>query len=214
MKKIIIFLVLFLIPLKISAYCDYDSYNLALKKAGHVNIMTSYEIKENEALFTIKIYNLSSGQTIIDDTTGKQYTFANAVDGAITISNIKTPKTYKFNVYSEENTCNIDPLSTLYAEVPAYNKYYSDNVCKGIENYKLCQRWSTINMTYDEFKQNIQEYKNSLIKTDEQTDKYKSIFDYILEFYIQYYYYILPGIIILSVASILIIKKRENKFNL
>jgi hypothetical protein len=103
MKKIIIFLVLFLVPIKISAYCDYDSYNLALKKASNVNIMTTYEIKDNEAIFTIKIYNLEANQTIVDESANKTYTFANAVDGVITISNIKVPKTYKFSVYSDEN---------------------------------------------------------------------------------------------------------------
>ena len=45
----------------------------------------------------------------------------------------------------------------------------------------------------------IEEYKESLNKTDQEKDDVvydKTYFDYIVEFYVKYYYYILIGIII------------------
>ena len=55
----------------------------------------------------------------------------------------------------------------------------------------------------------------SLIKNeDEVIDDYKSIFDYMIEFYLEYYYYLLPGIIVILSAIIIISKRKENKLKL
>lgn len=215
MKKIILFFVLLLIPIGVDAYyCDYDAYNRALKKASNVNIMSDYEIIEDVAVFNIKIYNLESNQYVIDEKNGIRYNYSEAIDGVLTIHNITVPMVYKFGIYSHENFCDTNALATLYAEIPTYNKFYKDDACKGIENYKLCQKWSSINMTYDEFKKGVSEYKNSLIKEEEKIEEYKGIYEIIFDFYLKYYYLLLPGIIVVGVISIIVIKKKENKFGL
>lgn len=215
MKKIILFIALLLIPLSVDAYyCDYTTYNNALKKAQNVNIMSSYEMVDDKPVFIIQIYNLDSHQYIIDEKNQITYYYKDAVDGVITITNVTEPMVYKYGVYSDENYCDLSALATLYITIPAYNRYYKDDSCKGIENYKLCQKWSSVSITYDEFKRNISSYKESLIKKEETKETYKSIYEIIFEFYLKYYYIILPIIIVVGSISILIIKKRENKFNL
>lgn len=215
MKKIILFIALLLIPLTVDAYyCNYDDYNKALKKAQNVNIMFSYEMVDNRPIFTIQIYNLDREQYIVDEKNEITYYYNDAVDGVITIKNVTEPMIYKYGVYSDENYCDLSALATLYVTIPTYNKYYSDSSCLGIENYKLCQKWSSIDMNYEEFKKNINNYKESLIKKGEVIEEYKSIYEIIFAFYLKYYYIILPSIIVVGSILILIIKKRENKFNL
>lgn len=215
MKKVLLFIILLLIPKTVDAYyCNYNLYNSTLKKAQNVNIMTSYEIVGDIAAFNIRIYNLQPYQYIIDEKNGITYYYNEAVDGILTIHNVTQPMVYKFGVYSTENYCDTNALATLYVEIPTYNKYYKDTICKGIESYKLCQKWSSINMTYDEFKKNVNDYKENLNSKQEIINEHKNIYETILEFYLQYYYLILPIIVVIGGVLILIIKKRENKFNL
>lgn len=213
MKKLLVFLLLFLFPLShIEAfYCNYKEYEEVRKQASNVNIMTEYR-EEDVAYFKITIYNLLESQYVVDRNSGVTYY---PTDGLIILDNITEASVNTFDVYSTLNTCDNKPLSILYSTIPSYNKYYKDDLCKGIENYKLCQRWSSIDMTYDDFKKNILEYKYSLIKKDlDIVDDYKSIFDYMMEFYLEYYYYLLPTVIIGLLAIIVVLKKRENKLGI
>ncbi|MDD3187513.1 MAG: hypothetical protein PHD02_03460 [Bacilli bacterium] len=216
MKKLLIFFLILIIPMTVHAspYCDYNEYNEILKKAGNVNIMVDYKELEDSAVFTITLYNIQADEYIVNNETGNKYYYADTNNGIISFNNITEPKIYKFTIYSTLNQCDDSALATLYATVPTYNKYYKNKLCEGIEDYKLCQRWSTIDLTYEEFKSQIDSYKASKIEEADKDDTYKSIFDYMLDFYLKYYYYLLPSIIVISIISIFIIKKRENKFKL
>ena len=213
MKKIIVFLMLLIIPLKTEAYyCNYEKYNIAQKKASNVNLMVNYEIVDNEATFIVTIYNLQKYQRIVQDSNKKEYKY-NGNDSIIL--RLKESGIHKFYVYSSENICDEKPLKTLYAEIPSYNKYYNDPLCVGLENYKYCQKWSSLDITYDEFKKGILEYKDKInVDLEKTDDSYKSIYDYILEFYLNYWFILLPSIIVVCLIGIYILKKRENKFGL
>lgn len=212
MKKILIFFILLLFPLSTQAYyCDYDDYKEVQKKASNVNLMVDYEIENDKAVFTITLYNLKDEHYIIDPKTEKVYEY----NGSDTLEiKVEKPGIYSFEVYSEDNYCDENYLNKLYAEIPTYNKYYKDALCKGVENYKYCQKWFSGNITYDEFKKAVNDYKESLKVTPQEEPEYKSIFDYLLEFYINYWFIILPTIIVAGIIGIILKKKQENKFNL
>ncbi len=216
MKKSLLFLMFFLFPFVAKAYtlCDYTSYNEALKKAANVNTILTYQFIEEKPTFEITIYNVLEDQTIQDETSKKTYTYKQTNNGVLIISNITTAGIYKFTIYSSKNTCNLDALTTLYVEVPTYNKYYKDEACKGIESYKLCQRWSTVSISYEDFIKDIDEYKKSFDKEVIDEEEYQTFIEYLFEFYLKYYYFILPTIIVISVTIIIVLKKKENKFNI
>ena len=213
MKKIIFFIFLFLVPFKISAYyCDYAYYNELQKKASNVNILKEYEVFGDTAVFKITIYNLSEGQYVVDEINGKTYYYEGQDSIELAVVN---PGMYKFLVYSSDNYCDENSLNTLFAEIPTYNKFYKDELCIGIENYKYCQRWFSGTISYDDFKKAVNEYRESLKKPETGvSDEYKSIFTYLLEFYVAYWFVILPVIIVGGIILIFVKRKQENQFNL
>ena len=211
MKKFLLFLLLLLIPISSKAYyCDYDDYNEFRKKASNVNLMVDYEIILDEARFTITLYNIKEEQYIYDVKNDKTYYY----DGNDSIEIVVTkPGSYSFEVYSEDNYCDNNYLNKLFVEIPIYNPFYKDDLCIGIENYKYCQRWFSKKLDYSEFVDSVTQYKESL-KVEEiiVEDDYKSIFDYMLEFYLKYWFIILPAIIVVCSIFIVILRKKENKF--
>lgn len=212
MKKLIFFLILFSLSFNVKAYyCDYEYYAQLQKKASNVNIMTDYEIVNDKAIFTITIYNIKEDQYIINTKNNARYTYNST--GLVEIQ-VNQPGIYSFEVYSNDNYCNKNYLNKLVAEIPTYNKYYKDKLCTGIESFKYCQKWFGVSITYDEFKKAVSDYKESLKVEDEVEDDYISIQDYILDFYIKYWYIILPSIIVVCLLGIYLKLKQENKFNL
>ena len=211
MKKILIFFLLLLLPLNIKAYyCNYEDYKTEQKKASNVNLMLDYEIKNEKAIFTITLYNLKEEHYLIDS---KETIYE--YNGTDTLEiKVEKPGSYSFEVYSEDNYCDENYLNKLYVEIPTYNKYYKDELCKGVENFKYCQKWFGANITYNEFKKAVNDYKESLKVIVEPEPTYKSIFDYLLEFYVSYWFIILPTIIVVCIIGIILKKKQENKFNL
>ena len=92
-----------------------------------------------------------------------------------------------------------------------YNQYYNDPICNGV-TYKYCNKWQKNDFTYEEFIKNVEEYKNTKNIIVEEPNEVKGIFDYIMEFYISYYYIILPTIILISVIYIYINRKKNDLF--
>ena len=67
-------------------------------------------------------------------------------------------------------------------------------------------------MTYEEFKKQINDYRNSNIETEPNIeDTYKSIYEIILDFYIKYYYVILQLIIVVGGIVLAVNKQKSSK---
>ena len=76
MKKVLLFLILLILPIGAKGYyCDYEDYNIAQKKASNVSSFVDYEMVNDEAIFTITIYNIKEFQTIKDVKNNKSYTY-------------------------------------------------------------------------------------------------------------------------------------------
>ena len=106
------------------------------------------------------------------------------------------------------------PLYVFYIVTPGYNPYYRDSICKGIEDYSLCQRWVSINDSYDKWKERVQIYKEK--RKQEETEiptenRKESWFEQFLEFWSEYYAYILGITILISIITMVIIKRRDIK---
>lgn len=213
MKKIIKLFVLLLVVFPTSTYAYYNACNntdtVKLNKLAS-NILTNYTYTEtNEGIkFKVIINNLNSNLYIYD--VNKKQTYYST--GEITLENYYQNQTLEYKVYSNLPYCKGYYINSIFVKLPSYNKYYKDELCAGIEDYKLCRKWINVNLSYDEFKKEIIAYKDSLNKKgDNKIENTKSIYEVILDFYLDYYYIILPITILLGGTIIFLIKKKQEK---
>lgn len=207
--KLIIVIMLMMIPYNVRAYnmCSREDTVKLNKLVSNVLTNYSYYETNNGLKFKITINNLNSNIYIYDAT--KKQTYYST--GEITLDNYGPNQTIEYKIYSNVPYCKGQYLNSVFVTLPPYNPYYKDKLCLGIEDFKLCQRWSNVNLTYDQFKKEINDYLNSNKKEEIVNDEYKSIYEIILGIYIKYYYLILPAIIIIGGIVILINKQRNSK---
>ena len=122
----------------------------------------------------------------------------------------------KYTFYVNNDICNGIKLGERYYKFPIYNSRRNSELCLDIPNYSLCKKWISKYYSQSEFESNIEDYKKSLEsnnKKEEQIKFEKDFMSKIVEFYIKYYYYFLPAIIIPCIA-IIIISNRKDRFKL
>ena len=216
MRRYIIFvtLIMLMLPLKVSAKCDYNDFSRIKSLANNVSLSYDY-IETNEGImFSITISNMSKEIYIIDRYFGNTYHYNDGND--IVINEFSAGYSIKFDIYTTNSDCANTFLSSQYINLPSYNYYYKDPLCSGLESHGLCQKWARLELDYEGFKIKINDYKRSLEKEPDPpvlVEKTDGIIDHILSFLASNYYYILPGIIIVSLFGIYRIKKRDS-FNI
>lgn len=195
--------------------CDYSIVSKLKSLVSNINISYDYHVVNNQVYFDVTLTNITPNMYFLDTTTDITYTYNNTNNGEITLRNYSNQSgSYKF--YSQGNGCDGILLGTKYYKFPTYNIYYNDPLCSDIPNYGLCQKWVSVNYSYDKFERTIKEYKASLEITppkEEEVEYNKSIVDIIVELYIKYYYFFLIAIILVC-GSIIFIKQRKDKFKL
>lgn len=202
------FLLLFSL-LFVCCYCSnvfaFETDVNTLKRiASNINYDYSYVEKDNSVTFTIRFTNVYSDVYIHDVMNDKNYA-ANA-NGEVIISGYSSNKKYKFEVKNKnEGKQNViilptwdgtkyydkiitlpgesvssTPLYIIYINLPAYNPYYDDEVCKGFETYQLCQKWVSNNLSYDEFVREVTKAKEKNNVKDKVINEKKeyTIIDY------------------------------------
>lgn len=194
-----------------NASCNYTRLSNLKKIASNVDISYTYKINDNKATFDITIANMTKDIYLYDSYNDKKY----VQTGEFVINDFKDGTKYRFFIKSNDNDCKDEVLITKYITLPKYNQYYGDPICKGIENYTLCQKWGTFNVTsYKEYKEKIEKYKASLIKEEEKKveNKKQTLIDKVINFLYKYYVIILSTIIIVGSILIFYLSKKD-KFN-
>ena len=208
LKYILCLIVLFPISVK-GALCD-NSTRVRIQKIAQ-NITTGYDYVEQNGtvVFSINFYNLSNDIYLVDTKSGNKYYYSG---NTLTIGGFNSDTNYKFAVRSSNVLCDSSAYYYIYVALPAYNKYYNDPVCNGV-NYKYCNKWQKNTLSYDEFIKNVENFKNKkdiIIDNDEVN---KGIFDLILDFYINNYYIVLPSLIFIIIIYIVIKSIIDRKRN-
>lgn len=213
MKKIIKLLILFFVIFPTSSKAYYNACNntdtVKLNKLAS-NILTNYTYTETASgiKFNIILNNLNSNLYIYD--VNRKQTYYST--GEIVLGDYYQKQTVEYKIYSNLPYCKGYYINSIFVKLPSYNKYYKDELCKGIEDYKLCKKWTSINLEYDDFKREIKMYKDSLNKkANNKINDTKSIYEVILDFYIKYYYIILPSIIVVGGLIMFVVKKKQEK---
>ena len=221
--KYILLFVLFAIPNIVKAECSVSE--LARLKKIASNITYKYNYIENfksdsygEVSFTITISNLTDEMSLKYSPT-KNLDFKDKVtieikDGTAIFQNAKPGMSHRFEVYANGKTnCNEERLFTFYIAVPSYNKFYIDELCKTVPNYKYCIKWSNVKLSEEEFKKNINEYIKSLdVKEEEKIEKEEDYERYykIISFLAKYIYYVDIPLIIICIVAIVYLKNKDN----
>ena len=202
MKRLlfIMALVFLLFPLKVEAawYCDYKDLAELKAIATNIKYIYDYRIESDKALFTITLTNIYKEFYVYDVKNNKYYYPDRNKDiSEITIDGYQSGISYNFVIYTTREKCEEETVYSFYVTLPTYNKYYLDPLCEGYENYSLCQKWNNLgNMSYEEFKDDMQAYIDSLKEQEEAKEEDDFSIYWLLEFYLKYYMYILPTVIV------------------
>ena len=233
-KKILLFIGLFiLLPMNAkAALCENKDMIAYQEQAKNISVTYEYEETDDDIIFNIKFSNVPMQFTVFDVDAfqnyfykgdGEDFTYVDAfgiqsyipVESEFVIPNVEKNKSYKFQIFVNDWSCRYNIMYTHYITIPPYNKYYKDSLCKGIEDYKLCNKWVNVSRyTYDEWKDEVNKYinKKRIIPKEEEPEEIKGIFDYVIDFYLDYYYFILPIIIVLCIAGIVLYNKKHDLF--
>lgn len=210
MKKKVLIIValtfLFMFPHNTKAVCS-DSEIVRLSNLAK-NVKYSYIYDEQTKKIKIIFTNLTDELILKDTFLDKQYN----TNTELILD--KYSGTNRFNIYAKDKTCISDVLVTRIIEIPYYNDYYLYPECEGIENYSYCHKWIDKNISYEVWKDKTTNYKNTLKEEKIENNKKnsKSLSDLIINLYIDYYFIILPIIIILLSSVIYIKNKKESLF--
>lgn len=207
MKKILIIVfILFVFPTYTKACTTNDKSTLS-KIVGNVEI--SYLFDESTEKFTVKISNLNNN-VYFYNTQSASYVYPNSNE--VILYNINPEKKIRLKFYGNYQSCSNHHISSKYVTLPSYNVYYKDPLCKGYENYNVCNKWSKVNYTYEEFKEKIKSYETKAEKIEKREEDIIGFYDYIIIIYQKYYFIILPLIIIPSIIMIYIQNEKTKLF--
>lgn len=211
MRKVIMCLIL-LFPFCIKAYeCSNTDMERYQKLANNV----SFVIEEQEnGTFSVVFSGVSKDIRIYNPNSRTYYwNLTPNYIGETRADNLNVGKTYNFEIFTFSDICLLKKFRIITVNIPNKNPYYEDEICKDASEYSLCQKWTKVDISYNEFVKKVSEYiKNKNNNRENDTDNIKTkTFDF-FEFYERYYWpMFICMICILGVLIILWIK--ENKKN-
>ena len=196
-----------------AASCSNEEIGKISGFSSNVNIVYLVNMKNNVPEFSITITNLTSDMALIDKNTSKLYKdFKNGDRFTITT---KTSGKYAFDIYSLK--CKVK-TGTKSVTLPKYNPYYKDELCKGLEEYTQCQRWSGYTANRATFENDIKKLKEVQNKEEMKEETkivvkkslYKKVEDIILN-----YWWAISIVLILLIGLFYIIrnKRKKNEYN-
>lgn len=201
-----------LLPISIKGAVCPDSEKVNYQSLAK-NISYSYDyVEENESVhFNVTFVNIPEGFYLKDLNSKQAYNYSGS---EMTINNLEQGKNLKYGVYTTSIGCDGILLYTHYITLPYYNPYYKDELCNGVKNFMYCNKWVNKQITYEEFKGNIEKYKNKVNSNNivEEEDNDFNVLNIIVDFYLKYYFIILPVIIIIGVIVIKNYNKEQDLF--
>lgn len=215
----LIFVVVFL-PKNVNAVglCDNRSMAGYRELAGNIRVYTDYRIVQNQAFFDITITNIPRDVYIVDTSSNKTYQFENFTTySELIIKDYRENQRITFDVYVNTGGCYGQKLTTIYANLPNYNEYSSEEVCQGAEEFSLCQKWGNVSHGYNDFITQVNEYKikKKQNTTNPYVPKEPGVKDKILEFIGDYYIFLIGGIalIVLLLMGLKTWASNKNEFD-
>lgn len=208
-KKILLTIISFIaFTSKTYAECTNEEVN-AFKKISNEYKVT-YEMNTESKLYNLTFY----------DPAPDKYTFVinGATDGDFSIHDNNnyqylglSPGEYTVTIEGVTNTCK-DVLKTINLSLPKYNKYTEDPLCKGNEEFVLCQPTYDKDIDYDTFKERLEVYKKTKTENNAKnnnTKKENIVINYIKNNIVQVS--LIAISLVLVIIIIISIAKRQKK---
>ena len=217
-KKLILFILICLLfvtkLVKAENACSAQALN-ELKTAAS-NLTINYEEYVGDKTYLdIKIYNLTPDMYVRGTNDNNHYNYdlyGNKLlpDGSVTVRQevANVVVNYTFDIFVYSGPCTGEKLRTLNISVPKYNYNSQLEICDGVEDYYLCQKYTTVDFSNIDVNEQIHKYRNKLNQTTNsstQKEKSKSSVNYKYVFL-----FLLIGIGI--VLTIIVVKKRKDDF--
>lgn len=196
-------LLLLLIPISIKAECSNQELTRYKTLSGYADYYYEYD-----GNFNITVYNLSNELTIKNLNNGQVLTSPSKI-GEIKINGVNPGTIVKLGLYPNRGDCSDYRVQTIYVNLPYYNKYYNDEVCKNNDNV-LCSKWANTNKySHEQFLKEVQKTKKDeiIVETEPEENKDNSS---ILGFIGDYYIIILLAIIGGGIAGIYYLDKKDK----
>lgn len=200
----------------VNAECSYQERKELLDKAKNLEMF--FEPNVNDKYFTFNMYNLDNDLYVIIfndksddikevhsyDLKDNKYSFVeNNVDDIIV---------YTVKIYASKSGCYSNNVTSKRVVKKIINKFYGDDICKGIEDYFYCKPLLDSKFSISDSKviSNINEYREkSSIKETEDVNK-KFGMDDLLEF-MKKYWYVFVSILIIGIVIFIIVKINKKR---
>lgn len=190
-----------------------DNLKMELRSlAAPITYKVTKVIDNNKVTYNVDLYNISETIYALDSSTNKKYTMNNSK-----ITNVEPGTFLNIQLYAnEKNYCNGYKIKTITIQIPYYNKYSTNELCKNYKDYILCSENISLNITLEEFELRMKNYISSLNKKEETTNKEEEIIKQdtkltLFDFIIKYNKYISGFGAILLVIYITVIINNMNK---
>lgn len=196
-----------------SAFCDISEKVRLKNLASNINKSYDYVELDDKAIFKITLSNVYKElflKRIGEKREAIQEFYPNRGQdmSEIILENYESGKSYTFEVYTNHFGCEGDVIETIYVTLPTYNPFYKLSVCQGLDNYEMCTKWYNHGLSKEKFIEVVQEYRN---QKEEESGREEEHNSYLLEFYLKYYYILLPTII-LGLGYIIYKENKKGQF--
>ena len=208
-RKILLTLISFItFTPEIYAECTNEDFNNFKKISDEYKL--TYEYNQETKLYDITFY----------DPAPEKYTFVinGAADGEFKIKDKNnytyvgiSPGDYKITIKGITDACQ-DVFKTINLNLPKYNKYSEDPLCKGNEEFVLCQPTYDKDIDYDTFKERLEVYKKTKTENNAKnnnTKKENIVINYIKNNIVQVS--LIAISLVLVIIIIISIAKRQKK---
>jgi len=205
------YLLMFFCMFNVNADCSYQERKEMLNEAKEVEAFFEADIDNNK--FVFYIYNLTDNIYVaLENPQTYQYReiFKYMYDTEYYTydeENITDIINYKLKIYSNKSGCYGNIITTKTIKKPIINKYYKQEVCKGIEDFKYCTPILNIkpNLEEKEIYNAINKYREQVEISEDKTTIEKFGLDDLKDIIIEYWYVVIIIIIVLT-ASVIIVK--------
>lgn len=215
-KYVFIIFVFSIFILDVNADCSYQERKKLLEEAKNVDAY--FEADVDNKLFNFYLYNLTDNLFVqIENLNSKQTTEVynyQIVGNYYTFveNNIEEKISYRIHIYSNKQECYGSKLTSKTINKGIINKFYSESICKGAEEYKYCQPFfkDKLNISDEEVINKINEYKKNLeINMKQQIEETNFFIDFVKK----NWKYILVFFIVscMVIGGMLIINKRKGE---
>ena len=180
MKRIkyvlLILLVLLTINVKAEENCEKSELTRLKELAKKVEFDYDYKLIDDKANFSITAYNLNEDLKvmIIDDYYLDKYRlFDDNSNHKNTINNFESGEKVIITIKAfVPNWCSGETLLTKTIKLPYYNKFYNEEKCLGLEDFKYCKKLIDSDINETQFDEQYNEFlKTKVVEEEEKIAK-------------------------------------------